>query len=75
MDEEGGEQDAGAHPGAGDELAPPLHLQHGLEADEAQGVIEEVGGGEREEDEAGGEPQPLQEIAACQDVHAACRCA
>ena len=28
-------------------------------------------GGKREEDEAGGEPQPLQEIAACQNVHAA----
>src|SRR5438105_668525 len=26
-------------------------------------------GGEREEDEAGGQPQPLQNIAACQNVH------
>ena len=32
-------------------------------------MVEEVRGGEREEHEAGGEPQPLQEIAACQDVH------
>jgi hypothetical protein len=28
-------------------------------------------GGEREEDEAGSQPQPLQKIAACQNVHAA----
>ena len=32
-------------------------------------MIEEMRGGEREEDEAGGEPQPLQKIAACQNVH------
>ena len=32
-------------------------------------MIEEMRGGEREEDEAGGQPQPLQNIAACQNVH------
>ena len=32
-------------------------------------MIEEMRGGEREQDEARSEPQPLQEIAAGEDVH------
>ena len=70
MRQERGQQDARADPGAGDDLAPGLHRLHGIQADEPQRVVEKVRGSEREEHEAGGQPQSLQEIAACQDMHA-----
>src|SRR5262245_11208123 len=69
MNQEGCEQQARADPRASDDLAPGLHRLHRIQADETQRVIEEMRGGEREEHETGGEPQPLQDIAACQNVH------
>ncbi len=63
------EQDDGAGPRARHHLAPVLHRLHRIDADEAQRVIEKMRGGKGEQDEAGCEPQPLQYVAACQDVH------
>ena len=55
--------------GACHDLAPVLHGLHRLQADEAQRVIEEMRGGEGEQDEARGEPQSLQEITAGESMH------
>ena len=72
VDEEGGQQHARAQPRARDDFAPRLHALHRLQADQAQRVVEEMRGRKREEDEAGRQPQTLQNITACQNVHAAC---
>ncbi len=69
VDQKRGEEDDRAGPRARHGLAPALDGVHRLQADEAQRVVGEMRGGEEEQDEAGGEPQPLLEIAARQDVH------
>ena len=44
---------AGHHP------APLLKLVHGLEMDEAEGMVEEMGGRKREQDQPGADPNAL----------------
>jgi hypothetical protein len=46
-----------------------LHLPHNFEADEAQGMIDEMSGGEAEQHKTRQEPQALQGIPSGQNAH------
>ena len=48
-----------AGPGAGDDEPPALHLVHGLQADQPDGVVGEVREREREQDQTRSDPQLL----------------
>ncbi len=50
-------------------LPPRLHVVHGLQMDEPHRGVEEMRGGEREQNETRGDPEPLRELAPEQDVH------
>ena len=63
-----GQHDA-ADRGARDRRAPVVELDHRVEAEEAEGVVEEVRRREREEDQPGPEPHPLGQASSPQDIH------
>ena len=54
---------------AGDHLPPRLHLVHGLQVDEPDRGVEEMRGGEGEEDQPRGDPEALSQVSPQQDVH------
>ncbi len=69
VSDERAEQNDRAGPRPRHRPAPLLHVLHPVHAEEAERVIEEVRQDEREQDEPGGEPQPLEDVAAPKDVH------